>query len=302
MIRRALPLVIVLALAGCGLGPGEERKGAVELRVTRDFGERQVRSVRFDKVREDQTVMRLLASRFDVKTRYGGRFVQSIGGVQGHGAGGRRDWFFFVNGVEAHKGAAEYTVRPRDVVQWDYRRWDEAMSVPAIVGAYPQPFVSGVGEKRFPVRVECGDQAARSCTLAKQRLRVLGVAATGAELGTTGTQKVIRVIVAPWRQAKIVAAVAGLGDGPRKSGVFARFAGNRLELLDADGGVARQAPPRTGLVAAFSPSEDEIVWAVTGADESGVEAAAGALDDRSLRGAYAVAVGPSGAERLPVAR
>src|SRR3954470_12984912 len=104
MIRRALPLLILVALAGCGIGPGEERKGAVELRVTRDFGERQVRSVRFHKVREDQTVMRLLASRFDVKTRYGGRFVQSIGGVEGKGAGGRRDWFFFVNGVEAHKG------------------------------------------------------------------------------------------------------------------------------------------------------------------------------------------------------
>jgi hypothetical protein len=302
MIRRALPLLILLALAGCGLGPGEERKGAVDLRVTRDFGEKNVRSVRFDKVREDETVMRLLQSRFDVKTRYGGRFVQAIGGVRGKGAGGRRDWFFFVNGVESHKGAAEYTVRPRDTVQWDYRRWDKAMGVSAIVGAFPQPFLTGVGEKRFPVRVECGDQAARSCTLAKKRLRDLGVPATGAELGTTATQKVIRVVVAPWRQARIVKAVGTLAKGPQRSGVFARFAGDRLELLDADGRVARVAPPGTGLVAAASPSEDEIVWAVTGPDERAVESAAGALDARALRDAYAVAAGPAGVERLPLAR
>jgi hypothetical protein len=293
-------VVLLLVLAGCGLGAGEERKGAVELRVTRDFGEHVVRSARFDKVREDQTVMRLLQSRFDVTTRYGGRFVQSIGGLKGKGTGGKRDWFFFVNGVESTVGAAEYSVRPRDVVQWDYRRWDKAMRVPATVGAFPQPFRSGLGGKRYPVRVECGDAEARSCELVKQRLHDLGVVATGSELGTTGTEQVIRVVVAPWRQAKIVPEVAALGAGPGKSGVFARFSGERLQLLDADGRVARSAPPRTGLIAAFAPSDKEIIWTVTGEDERALEFAAGALDPRTLRNAYAVAAGPAGLQRLPV--
>lgn len=302
MTRAVLPLLLVaLVLAGCGLGPGAERNGAVELRVTRDFGQRPVRTVRVSHVRQDETVMRLLRSHLDVTTRYGGRFVQSIGGVQGKGTGGDRDWFFFVNGVESSVGAAEYEVRPRDVVQWDYRRWDKAMRVPATVGAFPQPFETGLGGKRYPVRVECGDDGARSCAIVKQRLEALGIVATGSSIGTTGTQQVIRVVVAPWRQAKIVPAVAGLSDGPAKSGVFARFgAGDRLQLLNADGGVARTAPARTGLVAAFAPTDKQLVWAVTGPDERALEFAADALDPRTLRDAYAVAAGPTGLVRLPV--
>ena len=46
---------------------------------------------------------------------YGGRFVQSIEGVAGD-AGAKRDWFYFVNGVEADRGAAEYRLRPGDVL------------------------------------------------------------------------------------------------------------------------------------------------------------------------------------------
>ena len=52
----------------------------------------------------------------DVKVRYGGRFVQSIDGLEGGGAGGSVDWFYFVNGFESDVGAAEYSLSPGDVV------------------------------------------------------------------------------------------------------------------------------------------------------------------------------------------
>ena len=302
---RGLALALLaLILAGCGVGAGEERAGGVDLRVTRDFGQQPVRSVRVENVREDETVMRLLRSRFDVETRFGGRFVQSIGGVKGTGADGREDWLYFVNGVEAHVGAAEYELRPRDVVQWDYRRWDTALGVSAIVGAFPQPFRTGLQGKRFPVRVECADPEDASCARVKQSLRSRGVAATGATLGTQGTEKVIRVVVAPWRRARLVPEVAALRRGPGRSGVFARFSGDgrRLLLLDRGGDVARPAAAGTGLVAAFATRDDEIVWAVTGPDDAGVDSASRALGQPALRNAYAVAAGPSGVEKLPVKR
>ena len=107
------------------------------LRVTRDFGHRALGSLAESKVREDQTVMRLLRSKFDVDTRFGGRFVQSIDGLKGHGSGGREDWFFFVNGREADKGAAEYTLSPGDRVQWDYRNWEHAAGRPRDRGRVP---------------------------------------------------------------------------------------------------------------------------------------------------------------------
>ena len=122
-VRRARALAaaaVVLAglapaAAGCGFGEGGEKKGGgATLRVTRDFGHATLGSVRLDKVHEGDTVMRMLRSKFDVTTRFGGRFVQSIDGLAGQGAGGQVDWFFFVNGVEADKGAAEWHVSPGD--------------------------------------------------------------------------------------------------------------------------------------------------------------------------------------------
>jgi hypothetical protein len=267
--------------------------------VTRDFGHERLGAVRVRKVRQDETVMRLLRSKFDVRTRYGGRFVQSIRGISGKGASGHEDWFYFVNGVEASVGAAEYTLSPGDVVQWDYRRWDAAMRVPAIVGAFPEPFLHGLNGKRFPVRVECSDDTRAACRTVKARLEGLGVAATGASLGTSGTRHVLRVVVAPWRRAKIVTAVAALEKEPQQSGVFARVQGGRLELLRPDGSVRRRAPAGTGLIAALAPSEDQIVWLVSGLDHAGVARAAKALDVRSLRDAYAVAATPTGTVRLP---
>jgi hypothetical protein len=246
--------------------------------------------------------MRLLRSRFDVSTRYGGRFVQSIDGVAGKGARGRSDWFYFVNGLEASVGAADYELSPGDVVQWDYRRWDAAMRVPAIVGAYPEPFVHGSRGKRLPVRVECADASAGPCRLVKRRLRADGVKAAGSSLGAQGTRDVIRVVVAPWSRARRLGALADLDRGPGASGVYARFErdGRALELLDEAGRPARSEGAGAGLLAALAPAKDQIVWLVTGTDERGVAAAAGALHERTLRNAYAVSAGPGGAERLPL--
>jgi hypothetical protein len=299
----AVALALVAALAGCGLGPGKERAGGVELRVTRDFGRAQIAAKRVPRVREEETVMRLLRSRFDVATRYGGRFVQSIDGLSGTGGGGRRDWFFYVNGVESGVGAAEYQLSPGDVVQWDYRRWDAAMRVPAIVGAYPEPFVHGRDGHRLPVRVECADPGARACTVVQDRLRRIGARPSVGSLGAPGGRGLIRVVVAPWSRARIVAAASALPSGPARSGVFARFddGGRRLELLDEAGHLARSEGQGAGLLAAFAPSDDQLAWLVTGTDDAGVAAAAGALDPGRLRNAFAVAAQAGGpVERLPL--
>ena len=146
-----------LLLGGCGIGPGEEHEGGAVIHVTRDFGHKELGSATTKTLREDQTVMRLTTEKFDVSTRFGGRFVQSIDGLKGQGAGGSRDWFFFVNGVESEIGAAEYELSSGDRVQWDYRDWDTAMRVPAIVGSFPAPFLTGIDGKRRPVRLECDD-------------------------------------------------------------------------------------------------------------------------------------------------
>jgi len=293
------------AAAGCGFGEGGTKEGgAATLRVTRDFGHRELGSVRLDTVHEGDTVMRMLRSKFDVTTRFGGRFVQSIDGLAGGGAGGQVDWFFFVNGLEADKGAAEWHVSPGDRIQWDRRDWGAAMRVPAIVGAYPAPFTTETGGKRRPVRIECEDVKATACTDARNRLERAGVPTSGSSIGAPGIEGVTRLVVALWPRARGVRGASELEHGPDESGVFARFTddGTTLELLDQHGHPVRRIHrgDGVGLVFALQPRADELAWVVTALDEQGLEAGARALEAGKLRDAFAVAATGDTVEKLPV--
>jgi uncharacterized protein DUF4430 len=291
-------------LAGCGLGPGDEQEGGAQLRVTRDFGHEELGSVRVDTLREDQTVMRMLRSEFDVDTRFGGRYVQAIDGLEGGGTAGARDWFFFVNGIESDTGAAEYELSPGDRIQWDHRSWGAAMRVPAIVGAFPEPFLHGTEGERRPVRVECDEVESDPCRDARQALDDAGVPTSGSSLGAPGTETVTRLVVARWPEARIVRGAPTLEEGPETSGVFARFAedGRSLELLDQEGEVARTVRPGDGtaLVAALRPRAEELLWLVTSLDAEGLAAGVAALDEDRLRDAFAVAVTGDTVEKLPL--
>jgi hypothetical protein len=112
---------------------------------------------------------------------------------------------------------------------------------------------------------------------------------------------VLRIEVGKWTDLRRLQDLDVLEKGPNASGVFARFsADGSLELLDASGKSARQAPPGTGLVAAILPPDQQPLWVVTGVDEAGVARAVTLLDKVKLRNAYAVAALPSGPARLPL--
>ncbi len=302
-VLACLAAAVLAALSGCGVGPGAERSGAgVDLRVTRDFGHGLVLAEDGLRIREDETVMRLLKRNADVDTRFGGGFVQSIDGVAGRGPGGTSDWFYYVNGIEADEGAADYELSPGDVVQWDRREWGETADVRAIVGAFPQPLLDGLAGKRFPVRVECQDSESAPCRDVKQTLRDAGIPASGSSLGAPGNQNVARVVVADWGRARALPTARLIELGPKRSGVFARFAdeGETLELLGEDGEPVRTAGAGAGLVAALRPTDDELLWLVTGVDEAGVAAAADALRPRDLRDAFAIATVGGRVAKLPL--
>jgi hypothetical protein len=304
MRRVAALIAAALLLGGCGIGPGEEQEGGAVIRVTRDFGHEEIDSTATKTLREDETVMRVMQSKFDIETRFGGRFIQSIDGVKGTGPGGMRDWFFFVNGVESEVGAAEYELSPGDRVQWDFRDWGTTMRVPAIVGAFPEPFLNGINGRRRPVRVECDEAESDPCRAAKDALDRVKVPVSASSLGAPGTENVTRLVVARWPAARIVRGGFTLEEGPDRSGVFARFAkdGRSLDLLDADGDVARTVHrgDGTALVAALRPRADELLWLVTSLDAEGLAAGVKALRENALRDAFAVAVTGSVVEKLPL--
>ncbi len=160
MTRRLLSLLcLVAALAGCG-GSGDD--GEATLWVTRDRGAEVLVTA---SVPAGVTAMQALRSEADVDTSFGGRFVQSIEGVSGD-AGAKRDWFYFVNGIEADRGAAEYRLRPGDVLWWDYRSWTgDDMREPVVVGAFPEPFLHGYDGRVRPAAVRFEKEHMRGTAL-----------------------------------------------------------------------------------------------------------------------------------------
>jgi hypothetical protein len=288
--------------SGCGLGAGKA-PSAVGLVVTRDFGATIVRGASAPKVRGQETVMSLLTRNAKVATRYSGGFVQSIDGLAGGQQGSEPvDWFYYVNGIEASKGAASTNVHPGDHIWWDRHDWSQTDDVPAVVGSFPQPFLNGIGGKRLPVRVECSDATGEACRTVTKRLRAEGVPAAVSALGSgAGATATLRVAVGPWRNISGEFAVRELDRGPRASGVYARFApsGATLALLDAQGHTVQTLAAGAGLIAATRSGEDAPVWTVTGTDEAGVERAARAFQQSTLRNRFAVAVDSSGPLALP---
>jgi hypothetical protein len=281
-------LLAALAAAGCGLGPGKGLDD-VELTVTRDYGTVPMLRREVGGVTESDTAMRVLERNAAIGTRYGGGFVQSIDGLEAQESVDRSlDWFFYVDGVEATVGAADYPLHGGESVWWDYRNWGAAMRVPAVVGSWPEPFLDGYDGRRRPVAVECLG-GGMSCATVRGRLESAGVS-----IASRSPEGAIRVLVGPWARLRRDPAAAQIEDGPQASGVFAEFGsaagGYALDGLGEDGRPARSFGAAAGLVAATRRYEAPPVWVVTGAGPAGVRAAAGLLDAAGLRDHYAVAV------------
>lgn len=291
----AVALVIAVATAGCGLGPGGPSDGEATLSVTRDYGAEPLLKASESDPPQSETVIRFLDREAEITTRFGGGFVQSIDGVEGELADGRSlDWFFFVNGIESSRGAAEVDVRGGDRVWWDYRDWSDALRTPAVVGSWPEPFAqAAAGDERLPVRVECSGRRA-PCEWVAEQLDEEGVEASvgSAPAAAVDGPPALRLLVGSWSAIRADPVAAQLDDGPEASGVFARFersgSGYRLLTLDERARTVFADGSGAGLVAGLRRGDDPPVWLVTGTDAAGVREAATTLDAWKLANVYAL--------------
>ncbi len=248
--------------------------------------------------------MRLLQRRATVKTRYGGGFVQCVNGLCGGADAGRRvDWFYFVNGVEASKGAASVKVGGGDHVWWDRRSWEATDRVPAVVGSFPEPFLHGTGDeqrlpgaRRVPASAGQGLQATprtRSCTTtsprrrrrcaarspghAARRRRHLGRAARGRRAAAAGGRSVSqRRVRRAARRRPAASRCSTRADGRAHARCRRRGSWPRRASATAASRSGRSPAPTT----------------------PGVAAAVRAFNAQSLKNHYAVAV--EGATVVPV--
>jgi len=274
----ALGLVLaVAAVAGCGREEDSEG-GAIAITITRDFGGSSVAQLPPQPVPKPPGLATLLE-------RYGQpRARESL----------------FVNGIVADDEAAKLELDGGDRVWLDQHGPTVAPSIRAVIGSFPEPFVHGVGGKRLPVRVECDDPRSGPCAAIAKKLVALGVVAGRSIISRSAADDTLRVLVGPWSRLRARDIEAdSIDEGPRSSGVFARFnmAGDELTILDTAGRPARTLGAGTGFIATTSAPERRPVWFVSGTDAAGVAAATRAFDESVLADRYALAI----SRDLPVA-
>ncbi len=170
-ISLCLILLVAVGLGGCGQG----ETGKAQVWITRDRGATVLDS---GEVPAGLTALQGLDRLAESKTGYGGAFVKEIDGVAGSRLH-QRDWFFFVNGYEADRGAASYRLRAGDVEWWDYRSWHGSERVPVVVGAFPEPFLHGYNGKRRAAAVRFGHGLSAEAHALARVVRARSVAAVG---------------------------------------------------------------------------------------------------------------------------
>jgi Domain of unknown function (DUF4430) len=216
-VRRLVLVLAVVALSGCG---GEDG-GKATLWITRDKGAHVILE---REVPAGLTAMQALDRMAEIRTRYSGRYVQSIEGIEGSIAA-RSDWFYFINGYEADRSAAEYRLRNGDVEWWDFRSWRTQMREPVVVGAFPEPFLHGYAGSRLPARVVFVLEAERPAAERLARL-ISGRATKGLDAGLK--QKGNLLVLRPAGTKPSLQAQGG--DAPGDPVVFT-FSGNPELLL-----------------------------------------------------------------------
>lgn len=210
--------ILLLLPAGCA--GGEQGAAAasghppsaseVRLVVSRDFGAKVLTDVTVP-LGKDASVMRILAEQDHVQTSYGGGFVKAIDGLGSTygsvSAEKAQDWFYWVNGVMADVGAADYKLHGGETVWWDYHPWSRAMYLPAAIFALPAPWAG----HQTPLTMDGSDKLVRAW--AKQEGVALG--ATQA-LGATAPGGGVVVATAseaaatPWLKKRLSGADGGV--------------------------------------------------------------------------------------------
>lgn len=275
--------------------PGADTPAKIS--VTRDFGVTSLKA-KSVKLAGSPTVLEFLSKNAKVETGYGGGFVNSIDGLKSAytgKAGSKYDWLYYVNGVQASIGAAEFMLRPGDRVWWDYHSWAFASSVPAVIGQYPEPFLHGHGGRVVPVEIVHTAGLRPQADMLRKGLAAKGVADVSTGSLRSGLERPSDrslILLGPWKKLEALDWVKDAAANSKTSGLFVRFIGSEAAMLNCHGTIA-DGQQKAGVIMATGESgSPAVAWFVTGTDDAGARRAAKLMTKRpdQLDGKFGIVI------------
>ena len=312
-----LALLLTFFLAGCSAqthtSASEDTTGNynVTIIVTRDFGNELILEQEIA-IELGTNAMDALQIAATVETKCGGGFVSSINGISSEYGGAnseQRDWFLYINGISSNVGANDYTLQDGDIEHWDFRDWSYQQFIPAIVGDYPQPFVSGFKDNIAPTVVVYDSPFFEEAASLAERLEEAGVthvsAISASQLSPESKAQSNLIIIASLQNDLI----AELNSLHKRLGFYAYIQDGKIISLDAMGDPYGEYSAGCGLIQAtqnpWNPNGtgacENVVWMITGSDASGVKSAAMTLVNgySELLYTYAVVVNDNTIIKIP---
>ncbi|MEZ2656753.1 DUF4430 domain-containing protein [Aneurinibacillus aneurinilyticus] len=283
----------------------------VQLFVTKDYGHKKMFGKRVGLVK-DEVGMEVLFRNLDIQTAYGGGFVNAINNLESHYTfftGSERkklDWFYWVNGILAPIGIAEYRPHPGDVIWWDYHDWSTTMFIPGVIGSYPQPFKNGFGGKNPGTAIMYADGYEQSAQQLKKSLQTKGVKKIDVvpyEPGALQNPRKYYILIGAWEQLqKNSSTLEKMNTKNKLIGVYVKFADGKLHALDFNGKVITSYQ-QAGAIYTNAGGMGSIYpfWLITGTDQQGVQRALDTLLHRpdSITQHFGAVITESGIENVP---
>lgn len=293
-------------------GSSDSKKGKggqVELLITRDFGQ-QVILHELVTLDSGWTIMDLLQAKCDVKTRYGGGFIDSInqlksstGGLKGE----MQDWFYYVNGICPDVGGLDYSLGAGEMVWWDYHPWQAGSSNSAVIGSYPEPFLSGYQGVVRPTTIVCPAEIMESGQRLAESLKTQGVSEVKVvELKEAFLNKRNgpTLVLGEWESLEGIEYLKELNQSYQRNGMSFHFQDQQIQLLNFQGKVVESLEGSAGVIGATASvlGDPCPLWLVSGSDRSGFEQALELMikDPGDLTGKYNLAISGEKIKALPL--
>ncbi len=313
MKRLGLILLIVFMLlffTACSQNT-DNTVGIVKLQVTKDFAQETIFAKNL-KIDSSKSVMNILQDNLQVDTAYGGSFINSINGMKSgytNTSGDKKqkmDWFYYVNGIMTAVGAGDYIPVKGDNIWWDYHSWGNTTFTPAVIGAFPQPFLNGYENKNPGTLILTTEEQKSSAEKIQKKLKELGV--KNIEIKDYSKDALeqsekITLVVALWSEIKNSPFWQGIMENKNKTGLFVNF-NNKVEALNINGKVMRTFTENTGVILATGSGlgDSTPLWLVTGYDLKGLQNAENIIINQpeKLQKKFAVIVVDEKVVSLPI--